>query len=327
MNPVQSIFRTLESDHRRILSVCTHERTEIGMSKIPNVEFYAIWKEGHKKWNETYGACPSNYHLLYNRKDQIPLWLDFDFVLAQSVFGQMQYLKPLSDKMQIPLIRVEHTARMPWWSENQLKQLASMRGDANVFISNYSVDAWGLSHDDPSVFVIEHTVDSDLFCPNGEKENKILTVANDFINRDSVLGFKLFQRVTQGLPTRIVGATPGLSEAAKSVPDLVSEYQSALIYLNTAHLSPIPTSMLEAMSCSCCPVSVPTCAIPDYVNSENGFLVDNEKDMRDCLVYLLENPDVALKKGKRARETILEKCNIGRFIKRWQEVFEYVRLK
>ena len=250
MNPVRSILRSTEKNQNlNILTVPCHERYESGLCKVPNTDYWSIWREGNKKWNTTYGDIPNNYNLLYNRKNQLPLWLDFDFALAQNIFGQYQFLQPLCAQMQIPLVRVEHTTWMPYWQGDQARQLKSIRGSANVFISNHSVDVWGFKHDDPSVFVIDHTVDTDRFKPSNSRTNRVLTVANDFVNRDYVLGYNLFQRITKGLPTKIVGDTPGLSSPASSVYDLVSEYQQSSVYLNTAHLSPIPTSMLEAMSC------------------------------------------------------------------------------
>ena len=329
MNPVQSIFRSIEQDSiNNILTICTHERYEQGLCKIPNTNFYSIWKEGNKKWNETYGKCPPNYHLMYNRPNQLPLWLDFDFAIAQNVFGQYQTLLPLVSKMQIPMIRIEHTTWMNYWGPDHKRRLDTMRCNANVFITNHSVKAWGFE-DQKDTFVIDHTVDTDLFTPKEElKENRIFTVANDFINRDNVLGFKLFQRVTQGLPVCVAGATPGLSEAASCVEDLVREYQKSSIYLNTAHLSPIPTSMLEAMSCGSCPISVATCGIPEYIkDGENGMLATSEQELRDKLELALREPNLAYDLGQKARETVLEKCNINRFISQWEEVFDYVKLR
>ena len=328
MNPIQSTFRKLEKDIiNRILTVPTHERFEQGLCKIPDTEFYSIWREGNKKWNNSYGECPSNYNLLYNRPQQFPVWLDFDFVLAQNIFGQHQFLSPLAKKMQLPLIRIEHTTWMPWWGDTQKQRRESTPSDVTVFISNHSAEAWGFDKNDPSVFIIEHTVDSDLFIPNDSLlQNRILTVANDFVNRDPVLGFKLFRDVTNGLHVCVVGNTPGLSEAASCVDDLVREYQKSSIYLNTAHLSPIPTSMLEAMSCGCCPISVATCAIPDFiVDGENGFLAENAQELRDKLELAINDPDLTKKMGENARQTIIERCNIDRFTREWKEVFEYAK--
>ena len=77
----------------------------------------------------------------------------------------------------------------------------------------------------------------------------MLKVANDFVGRGNILGYDLFRRVTDGLPVRIVGETPGLSLPAKDLDDLINEYQTSRISINTAHMSPVPYSVLES---SCC---------------------------------------------------------------------------
>lgn len=322
-------MKSLDRSHLHGLSVCTHERTESHFQHLNGVDFWAISQnKHHKQWNTKFAPIPTNYHLLYNRVGQpeFPLWLDFDFVLSQSKFGQFQTLAPLAEQFQLPMISVEHTCVMPppMWNEQQVSQLRNMRGTANVFISEWSKENWGFVGDD--VFVIEHTVDSNLFTPGSTKrENKCLVVANDLIGRDYVLNWKLCQKIASKIPTRFVGDTPGLSKSAESVNELIEEYRAAKIFLNTAPLSPIPTSMLEAMSCGCIPVSVATCAIPSYIkDGENGLLANDEKGILEAIRLIMNDNDLAEKLSANARKTIIERCNINRWVKQWHCVINYV---
>ena len=60
------------------------------------------------------------------------------------------------------------------------------------------------------------------------------------------------------------------STPAESVADLVNEYCSSKVFLNTSTVSPIPTTLLEAMSCGSAVVSTATCMIPEIIEILGG---------------------------------------------------------
>ena len=156
-----------------------------------------------------------------------------------------------------------------------------------------------------------------------QKEWKSLSVVNDFVNRDYCCNYSGWKRITEGLPVKLVGNTPGLSKPAKDIHELASEYQEASVFLNTSTVSPVPTSLLEAMSCGCAVVSTATCMIPEIIkNGVNGYISNNEQDLRGYTKELLEDPSLAAKMGQAARETILEKFSEDKFINNWNEVFD-----
>jgi glycosyltransferase involved in cell wall biosynthesis len=199
--------------------------------------------------------------------------------------------------------------------------MRNMKGDINVFISEFSRDAWSMNGN-----VIHHGIDSNTFKPTDiAKNDTILTVANDFVNRDYCLNYNGWKRITSGLNTKLVGDTEGLSKAAESVDELVKEYNSCGVYLNTSTLSPIPTSLLEAMSCGCAVVSTATCMIPEIIkNGENGFISNNEEELRSYIDYLLNNPEEREKLGNNARQTVIDKFSEYEFIQKWNELFDKV---
>jgi glycosyltransferase involved in cell wall biosynthesis len=312
-----------------ILTVPTHERFETGLAKTGH-NFFAITSQHTKTWDERYAPCPENYHVYDMKNGQtFPNHIEFDLALSQNKFGQFQLLANYANRFGIPMISLEHTLTVPTWGPEIRQQMVSMSGAVNVFISDYSIDVWGFDKNDPNVRVIRHAVDTELFKPLGlERNNSILTVANDFINRDWCLNFSQFCRVTNGLPVKIVGDTPGLSKPAASTEELVTDYNKSRVYLNTAHISPIPTSLLEAMACGCACVSIKSAAIPEYIQTgKNGLLVENDKDMRAALEFLLANAKEAERLGKAARQTILEKCTLDRFTSEWNSLFNEVILK
>jgi glycosyltransferase involved in cell wall biosynthesis len=145
----------------------------------------------------------------------------------------------------------------------------------------------------------------------------------DFIERDAFVGYSLWENVTKGLPRFPVGGTPGLSEPAKNVHELVRFYNEAQIFINTSLISPIPMAVLESMSCGGLCISTATGAIPEIItNGHDGFITNNPQEMRHLLEYFLENPDKGDEVRKNARKTILEKFSLNRFIAEWNNIFQ-----
>jgi hypothetical protein len=333
-NPIKSIIRQSKrttTEPLNILTFPTHERYETGLCMTGH-NFYAYRAEGIKDWNNNYGKCPSNYTLLDSnlKERQIPSHVEFDLILSQNKFGQFQIAYPLSKQMQLPLVSLEHTLPMRQWTNEQRNQLKNMRGDVNVFISEYSLGEWWWD-DRGDTKIIHHMVDTDVFrSPLEEgirlpRNAHILSVVNDWINRQWCCNFEGWQRITKGLPVRVLGDTPGLSKPAPSISALVEEYQKSRIFLNTSTISPIPTALLEAMACGCACVSTATCMIPEIMqNGVNGIISNNEQELRNACQELLKNPRRAAELGHNARQTILTKFNKERFISEWDEVFRSV---
>ena len=320
-----SVERIIDLTNRRprskynILTFPTHERYETELCKTGH-NFYSLNIKGMKEWNFAQTPVPSNYHIL--PQNQLCNYLDYDFILVQSKFGQFQVAKDVNNRLNLPIICLEHTLPTPnVMNVEQINNMRQMLGDVNIFISEYSQKSWGLIGE-----VIHHGVDHSLFAPNdSEKNGSVLTVANDFINRDYCLNYSGWKRVTEGLKVKVVGETEGLSKPASSVLELVDEYNSCLVYFNSSTLSPIPTSLLEAMSCGCAVVSTATCMIPEIIkNSVNGFISNDEGELRKYIDTLLNDPELRVNMGNKARETILSKFNIQNFVDNWNNVFNQV---
>lgn len=303
-----------------ILTFPTHERYETELCKTQH-EFYALNLPKMKQWNSKQTPVPTNYHIL--PENQLCDYLNYDFLLVQSKFGQFQAAQHVNQQLGIPIICLEHTLPTPpSMTVNQIEQMRHMRGDINVFISDYSKKAWGINGN-----VIHHGVDTNTFCPkeHGSQGNTVLTVANDFINRDYCLNYSGWKRITNGLNTKLVGDTPGLSKPAKSTDELVNEYNDCCVYFNSSTLSPIPMSLLEAMSCGCAVVSTATCMIPEIIkNGYNGYISNSEEELQKYLKILLNDESIRKELGKNARDTIVQNFSENEFINNWNKLFDEV---
>lgn len=316
---IVSLANEEKRDQYRILTFPTHERYETQLCKTGH-EFYAFNMQGQKRWNLEQCPTPDNYHLLPD--NELASYLNFDFILSQSKFGQFQIASQIAPILNIPIISLEHT--LPLYGiqkEEQIIHMQQMVGNVNVFISEFSQNAWNIGVDS---HVIHHGIDTENFTNlNLERENHILSVANDFINRDYCLNFSGWKRVTNGLKTKLVGETEGLSKAANSTEELIEEYNKCVIFFNSSTLSPIPTSLLEAMSCGCAVVSTATCMIPSIVeHGINGFISNDEAELRKYLELLLQDQDLRNTIGTNARNTIINKFSQQAFINKWNQVFD-----
>lgn len=335
MNPISSILSRSQTNRINVLTAPTHERYETNLSKC-NANFFAIRHNAVKDWDTSYSEVPRNYFLLpksntiQDALNSIPPDVSIDVVLSQNKFGQYQILSDLARRLHAPLISLEHTLPMTLikdrvhygWTTDHLNQLRTMNGDYNVFISEMSKNTWLYDYSTENI-VIEHGVDTSLFCPNGVKEKVCLSVVNDWINRDIFCGYQIWRKLIDGFPKFVLGKTEGLSRAASSINELVSTYQKSLIFVNTSQISPIPSSLLEAMSCGCAVVTTKTCMIPEVVeDGVNGYCSNDIEYLRDRLSFLLANPDKALELGQKARETILSRFRLDRFVEDWDNLFK-----
>jgi glycosyltransferase involved in cell wall biosynthesis len=65
--------------------------------------------------------------------------------------------------------------------------------------------------------------------------------------------------------------------------------------------------------------------IPEIIeNGVNGFLSNDERELRGYCELLLNDAELANKLGSNARKTIEEKFNKERFLNQWNTVFRSV---
>lgn len=309
-----------------ILTFPTHERYESNLV-LTGHNFYSYRGPNIKGWNNKYAPVPPNYILLDPQLgfEQVPINIDIDIVLSQNKFGQFQIASQVARKLQAPLISLEHTLPVPNWPVGQRHTLANMRGTHNVFISRFSIKEWGFQEDDPSVHVIRHAVNTDIFTEGSwdNREPYCLSVVNDWVNRDWCCGFNFWRQATNELPVRVVGDTPGLSKPAASPEELAGEYHRAMIFVNTSLISPVPMALLEAMSCGCAVISTNTCMIPEFIiNGQNGILVNNPADMKAEIERLLKNPEECKRLGQNAARTIRNNFGLDNFVTNWNDIFD-----
>lgn len=326
LSPTKAIIREATRDNTKPLNIVVgmaHERYEPYLAKTGH-NFFSIIKEGETKtWNTQYAPIPENYHIF--RSDKFPQYVDVDLLISHNPFVHIPILHNLRGAADIPLLNVFHTMPSPGWQRRHTeyyKQLFDVC-QHHVSISEHNRDAWFI---DDHHSVIYHGIDTEQFALGTDKKPIVLTVANDFINRDWALGYNLWKTiVSQSIPYRVVGNTPGLSVGSKNVAETIAHDQEAMIYLNTTLASPIPMSVLEAMSCGCAVVSTDNCALPYFIEHENtGFIFPANQPHKfvQCIRHLLANPNEAIEIGLRARKRVQELCSMTRFVDEWNALIQ-----
>ena len=332
VNRVHNILGQTDMDRPlNILTVICHERYETGLCATGH-QFYALYQQGLKTWTKDFAEIPENYHILRESNsiqdaiDSIPDYVNIDLVLSHHRFGSYQLLAPIARFLRVPLISLEHTLPLRTdyggWHSSRFDQLRNMKGDENIFISDFSRIAW--MFDPEESHVIEHGIDTVLFAPkNEERKNSCLSVVNDWINRDVFCGYKIWKSVIDGFRFKVLGTTPGLSLPANGIQDLADHYASHSIFVNTSQISPIPSSLLEAASSGAAIVSTSTCMIPEvFTDGVDAFLSNDIEVLRKRIRQLLDEPEMAREMGKKARQTIIDRFSMERFVNDWNYLFE-----
>ena len=310
-----------------ILTFPTHERYEQSLSNTGH-NFYAYMTESSKEWNTEYAPVPQNYHIMDKNlgDNQLPLSVDLDLILSHTYDQQLMIGSQISRHLSVPLVVLCHVLpdiRMS--PEEQTETIAGCQkitSDAHVFISDYSRRRWGRTAFDSEV--IRHGLDTEFWSPKEDvvKENHALSVVNYWAGRDWCCGFNLWQRVIEGLPYKVLGDNPGMSSPATSLEELRSAYRKCQLFVNTSIHSPVPTTLIEAMSCGCAVVSTKNCMIPEIIEHEkNGFMSNDEQELKKYIKMLLEDDDLRESMGVEARKTIVESHNLDRFTNEWNTLF------
>ena len=155
---------------------------------------------------------------------------------------------------------------------------------------------------------------------------RVLRVGNALQERDIMLGFSLQERILAGLPSTVLGLNRHLPGAR--VPRDWDAFRGFLrehrVYLNTT-LEPYEDgynlAMLEAMATGMPVVSAANRSSP-LEDGANGFVSDDEQRLREGLVTLLADRERAAVMGRKAREAVIDRFPIDRFLRAWNRLLD-----
>lgn len=327
---MQSIISLLNqpSSHQRplnILAMPIHERYQSNLARTGH-KFWLMQHEKLKGWNDVYAKLPKNFVLLPKGSRTLPADVRFDLIMAEHRFGAYQMLAPLANYLQIPLLVLEHTLPHPSWPAHHLENIKRMKGHVNLFISEFSRGKWGWGEQEAGV--LRHGVDTNVFSPGPSSlaQFGVLTVVNLYRDQERrwCCGYDFAEEALTGLSWKHLGESKdGWSQPARDIFDLVDHYRACTVFVDTANASPIPSVLLEAMSVGAICVSRGNAMVPEIiVDGVNGFIREDPKSMRELLDKILANPAEYSHVREKARQTIVERFSLDRFVGDWNCILQ-----
>ncbi len=314
----------------RVLTFNWHESYIHMMAKTGHhFEVVEREKAGIRGWIRAIRPVPTNCRLISEEEGREGLGAGkYDRIVAHN----LQDLLSVRDA-ETPKILVFHNKlsteialnTAPVDRNEYLGQVAvlfeKMRNLTLVFISPGKMRDWGFHGE-----VILPGIDPEDYHGYSGEEASILRVGNGLKERDIMLGHSVQERVTRGLPSTILGLNAALPQA--TIPGDWDAYRGFLrrhrTYLNTT-LEPYEDgynlAMLEAMATGMPVVSIANRTSP-IEDGGNGYLGQDETELRARLETLLQDRPLATRIGRRSRECALDRFPMGRFIERWNAVLE-----
>ena len=98
----------------------------------------------------------------------------------------------------------------------------------------------------------------------------------------------------------------------------------ALVFLSLQERNNYPSqALLEAMACGCAVIATDVGETRRLVDDDVGFLVDKDaKSIAAKIKYLLENPCIAEKMGRKARQRVIQDHTIEKYCEYLIRVYE-----
>lgn len=315
----------------KIVTFCAHQ-PYIYLFKGMNVDLDLIQIKEQSRflqnWNDAVRPLPKNWNLISWEEAQARLKRGYyQLALAHNISDYIDFLPyPLARVLVIHTtlsgrLTEERTHVDPEDYKKQFFQLIKKSGGAMVFVSEHKRKDWNLAGK-----VIPLAVDpEDYHGYHGEKAS-ILRVSNQLIERGEILDYETHCYLTKDLALSLIGHNPKSPEAriADGWEDLKECYRSHRVYLHTAKTDledGYNTAMLEAMGTGM-PIVCTAHPTSPVIDGVNGFISTDKVYLREKLIQLLNDQELAQKLGQQSRETALKLFHINGFQKSWEAVFK-----
>ena len=159
------------------------------------------------------------------------------------------------------------------------------------------------------IYTVNFLKERDVFCGWQEWE-QIKAYVN---NIDPQIEFKL------------IGNNPGISETISDPIELCKAINEASCYLNTSKYSPVPMSLLEAMSCGIPVISTRHQEVAKILNDGNSISSNQIGVLGDAIISVCNNQDSHSGIGVQARKFIEQNYSLDSFVSNWNDLFEEAR--
>mgnify|MGYP006414278653 FL=1 len=319
------------SMHLKILSYNWHEPYLCLLSKIGHTFLIVepqISEGNYRRWDTNMRPIPNNVILLSEEEAISQLDEgDVDLVIAHNIKDLVkiyEYSLPkiivfhnkLSTEIELGGNKVDRLDYL-----NKLKPL--LVNVKKVFISESKRNDWDMSGD-----VILPGIDVDDYGGYTGNKPSVLRVGNLMKERDLMMGFTTSEAILLNSPSTTLGQNPNILGAriSSGFDDLLSHYRSLRVYLHTTsndYEDGYNLSLLEAMAVGMPVISIANQTSP-IIDGTNGYISNDVEYLKRGVTTLLEDKNLAISLGQRARETVREKFSQTKFLKLWLKSIETV---
>ena len=209
---------------------------------------------------------------------------------------------PLADQHDIPVVHVTHFNELFWDS-----------GQA------------------PTT-VIEHGIHDPGYLYTGELP-ELGVVVNEPVRRGRVTGTDLLPRFAEAAPLQVFGMGGGELHAATGIEpsrlkvrgdlktaELHRELARCRVYLHPLRWTSLGLALLEAMHLGMPVLALDTTEAARAVPAEAGAVSTSVSELLRTARQLINDPEEARRRGKAAREAVLERYGLDRFLADWDTV-------
>ena len=294
-----------------ILTFATHEGYQSNLARTGHTFYLLNCPERPKGWKIEECPLPDNF-IPSDIKD-VDL-SKIDVIISNSAFEQRELINNFPDN-KIPIIETEHCLPLEHHLPYLIEIKRMCKAKIKVFTTIEQAKIWKYGDGD-NYRIVGHAPQNDFLNKEWERKNdKVLSVAYNFKDRDDILGYNEWKSIANCFDCLHIG-----DKIIASQKELLELYSECAIFLNTAKWSTLPTSLLEAMAVGIPTVSIDSVATFFIDNGKNGFKSNDVLEIISMIDFLLSNPKKAKEIGQNGKETIKKMFNIEKFVQNWQSV-------
>jgi hypothetical protein len=240
---------------------------------------------------------------------------DPDVVILQRPHEE-ELVRPLGRR---PTIYLEHDA--PWGDVPLTRHPMADRPDLRlVHVTHFNDLFWDCGTTPATV--VEHGVVDPGPLWTGELP-RAAVVVNEPVRRGRYVGTDLLPRL--GAPLDVFGMRVGALRDCRTYEDLPQDRMHAelarrRVYVHPVRWTSLGLSLLEAMHLGMPVVALATTEVVEAVPSGAGVVSTDVEVLRDAIRRYLDDPVEAAEAGKAARESVLARYGLRRFLDDWDRV-------
>ena len=251
--------------------------------------------------------------------------LDFDVVVLQRPH-ELEHL--CEDRLgrrpgrDVPCVYVEHNA--PQGPIAEMRHPAADRDDLLVaHVTHFNELFWDCGHT-PTI-VIEHGIVDPGYRYTGELAHQAIVI-NEARRRGRVTGTDLLPRFAEAAPIDLFGIDAGSLGGFEDVPQALmhDELARRRVYTHPIRWTSLGLSLLEAMHLGMPVVALATTEAIEAVPAAAGVLSTNVDVLVEAVRAYVAEPERAAADGLRAREAVLARHGLERFVADWDSTLKQV---